>query len=372
MCRFVVTQPAPKQATRSGLIARGQYADPVAPVVLHVLPHPGEGGERYVEMLEAAPGYEFRRFHLSEGRRPLEALGRVPAARRAARDADLVHLHGDAVAVLCSSLMRGLPGVVTFNGLHLLRRLGGARRALFSRALRAAIARSATSICVAESELRDAEAVAGERLRSRLELIHNGVPLPAEADSAERSRAREEFGLGEDDVAVLFAAQLERRKGVLDLLDALAAARGAGAPLAGLICGDGPLRDEVERRAPDAGARALGFRTDLPRIQAASDIAVMPSEREGLSLAVLEAMGRGLALVVSDGAGNPDAVGDAGVIVPYGDSGALAEALSRLAADAGERERLGRAARERVASQFDPGAMVDRTAAVYERALAAA
>ena len=53
---------------------------------------------------------------------------------------------------------------------------------------------------------------------------------------------------------------------------------------------------------------------------------VLPSEREGQALAVLEAMAHELPVIVSDGVGNPEAVGSAGVVVPLGDVAALAEA----------------------------------------------
>ena len=75
---------------------------------------------------------------------------------------------------------------------------------------------------------------------------------------------------------------------------------------------------------------------------------MLPSRREGLSFAVLEAMGHGLAMVVADGAGNPEAVGDAGLVLPAGDERAFADALARLAADAALRASLGAAARARV------------------------
>ena len=63
----------------------------------------------------------------------------------------------------------------------------------------------------------------------------------------------------------------------------------------------------------------------------------MPSEREGLALAVLEAMAHERPLVVSDGLGNPEAVGAAGAVVPVGDVPALADAMGRLAANPAER-----------------------------------
>ncbi len=100
-----------------------------------------------------------------------------------------------------------------------------------------------------------------------------------------------------------------------------------------LVAGDGPQADEVAGLASRA-IRPLGFRRDVDRLLVAADIFVLPSTREGLSFAVLEAMAQGLALVVSDGPGNPEAVGDSGIVVPAGDVDAWAAALAALAPSA--------------------------------------
>jgi glycosyltransferase involved in cell wall biosynthesis len=108
----------------------------------------------------------------------------------------------------------------------------------------------------------------------------------------------------------------------------------------------------------------------MDRLLAAADVFVLPSRREGLSYAVLEAMGRGLAVVVSDGPGNPEAVGSAGVVVRGGDVDGFARALARLASDPAERARLGSLARRRVAEEFGAEEMIRRTRELYDEVLA--
>jgi glycosyltransferase involved in cell wall biosynthesis len=135
-----------------------------------------------------------------------------------------------------------------------------------------------------------------------------------------------------------------------------------------LVAGDGPQRDELAA----AGARLLGFRSDPERVLAAADVFVMPSRHEGLSFAVLEAMAAGVACVVSDGPGNPEAVGDAGLVVPAGDERALRAALARLAADPAERARLATAARARAAAEFSVQGFLDRMGQLYAAALSGA
>jgi glycosyltransferase involved in cell wall biosynthesis len=145
-------------------------------------------------------------------------------------------------------------------------------------------------------------------------------------------------------------------------------ARARGAPLLLLVAGEGELAPAVAAAGGEA-VRMLGFQADVQRVLAASELFVMPSAREGTSLAVLEAMASGLAAVVSDGPGNPEAVGDAGVVVPFGAVGAFSEALERLTREPLTRKRLASAAQERVAREFSIESFLSGTRRVYEEAL---
>jgi glycosyltransferase involved in cell wall biosynthesis len=224
------------------------------------------------------------------------------------------------------------------------------------------------TICTSEAERRELGDVLGEEV-GRLVVIHNGVPLPPPSDAAARTAARAALGLGEDDVAVLYMGRLEERKDPLTAARAACDARAGGAPVVLLVAGDGPLAGDVRALAGEA-VRPLGHRDDTARLLAAADLALMPSRREGLSMAVLEAMAHGVGVVVSDAPGNPEAVGDAGLVVPAGDVDGFAAALGELACDAARRAGLGAAARERAHREFGIERMLDRTRAVYEAALA--
>jgi glycosyltransferase involved in cell wall biosynthesis len=190
------------------------------------------------------------------------------------------------------------------------------------------------------------------------------VPDRPAPTAQERSAARAELGLPPDAVVGLFLGELSDRK---DPLGAIAAARDAGIEL--LVAGDGPLRGRVEAEQ-DETTRVLGQRDDPERLIAAADLFVLPSSREGLSLALLEAMAAGRPPVVADGPGNPEAVGEAGIVVPAGDTAALTQALARLRDDPAERERLGGKARECVRTEYSEQRLFDAVRAAYENALA--
>ncbi len=338
---------------------------------MHLLPHPGQGGERYVEQLrEGLPEYEHAIDTLAPSPSPVKAapalIFKRPFLAAEAKKAGVVHIHGDMAAILSRQIVKGTPVVFTSHGLHFVRRATGRRATWARRALREVMRTATATLCTSQAELEELQEIAqGE---ARLVLARNAVPPAPAADPEQRARVRAELDVGADDVVALFAGELSARKDPLLAIEAAGAVRKEGLPLVLLVAGDGPLRDEVAAKAGD-GVRVLGQRDDVPALLAASDLFVLPSAREGLSLAVLEAMAAGLPAVVADGAGNPEAVGDAGLVVPTGDGTALAEALAELASDPGRRARLGAAARERARTEFAEDRLFATVREAYDRAI---
>jgi glycosyltransferase involved in cell wall biosynthesis len=341
--------------------------------VLHVLPHPGGGGETYVDLLERLEGYSHQRIPLSVTRSRLEGITSVLArrreVRRLARSADLVHLHGDMAAMIAGPGLRGRPLIFTTHGLHRLRRSTGLAGTLVHRRLQAAVAASSRTICTARDECADLSAALPPVLRERLVVVTNGVPIPAPVEAAERARARRDLGLSDDAIGVLFVGQLEERKDPLGAIGAVEAARRDGAELVLLIAGSGPLEQEVLAKAGPA-VHPLGFREDLADLYAAADLFLLPSHREGMSFALLEAMAHGLAPIVADGTGNVETVGAAGLVFPAGDLAAMKAHLSDLGADPHARARLGAVARERIRTELSFEKFLSGTKQQYEAALA--
>jgi glycosyltransferase involved in cell wall biosynthesis len=109
---------------------------------------------------------------------------------------------------------------------------------------------------------------------------------------------------------------------------------------------------------------------DVPGVWAQSHIALLPSYREGLPKALLEAAACGRPLVATDVPGCREVVvhGETGLLVPARDPRALAKAIGTLARDAGLRRRLGAAARERVCRLFSQERVVEQTLALWNEA----
>ena len=109
----------------------------------------------------------------------------------------------------------------------------------------------------------------------------------------------------------------------------------------------------------------------MHEILAEADIACLPSYREGLPKALLEAMAVGLPCVTTDVPGCRSVVsdGDNGLLVPVRDVAALATALAKLIGDPGLRQRMGRRGRARVEQEFANERVIAETLATYREML---
>lgn len=250
----------------------------------------------------------------------------------------------------------------------MLRRVEGARRLIMTRAVRRIAASVEAVICSSTSERDDLIPLVRPRDQAKLRLLYNGLDLPGERSLGERHAAREQLGVAVEDVVGLFVGRLEERKAPLLAAAAARRVRSEGIPFVLLVAGEGPLANALQAEA-GPHMRLLGHQQEMGRIYAAADVFLQPSEREGMSFALLEAMAHGVPAVAADGPGNPEAVGDTGIVFPAGDEVGLAEALTRLSRDGRWRAELGAAARVRVGEQFTVDRFLRDSAAVYSEAL---
>jgi len=156
----------------------------------------------------------------------------------------------------------------------------------------------------------------------------------------------------ETQVGVVFVGRLIGNKGPDEVLDAFAAVAGDDATLT--FIGDGPMRGELEAKIQRLELQDkvsfLGHIDDVERLLGEADVMVRPSQTEGQSLAILEAMASGVAVIASDIPPNRELLGDdeRGLLVAPGDQSGLSAALGALIDDENRRGSLARAARELV------------------------
>jgi starch synthase (maltosyl-transferring) len=209
---------------------------------------------------------------------------------------------------------------------------------------------------------------------SRFTVVPNGVPI----QKGDAARVRAEFGIADGDCVLLAVGVLERHKGHLILLEALARldAEGLQTPWKLIIAGgaggdehDALLRHIAANQLSDRVHIVLN-RNDVADLLALADIFVMPSLWEGLPMAVLEAMVARKAIVASAIAGIPEAVVDGreGILVPPGEVAPLADALRVVLTDPQRRATLAAAAETRAHGEFTVAVMADRYEALYAAA----
>jgi len=186
-----------------------------------------------------------------------------------------------------------------------------------------------------------------------------------------RHAARRELGLEEGAPVLVCVARLVPLKRHRDLILALPALIERHTGLRLLIVGHGSEEGTLRALATDCGTSGhidwLGQRDDVPAILDASDLFVLPSTHEGISLALLEAMAAGLPVVATDVPGISEIVVPevSGVLVPPGMPERLAEAIDRLIADPELSRSIGRAGHQRVRDRFNIDQTIAGTAALY-------
>lgn len=172
-------------------------------------------------------------------------------------------------------------------------------------------------------------------------------------DPAQRSVAwRHRLGIGDDDVVVAFVSRLVVEKGLDVFIDVIERLRARGVPHRSLIVGDGPVREELAARLPDARFTGHLEGDDLARAYASSDVFLFPSDTETFGNVTLEAMASGLPAVCADATGSRSLVehGTTGLLAPAGDAEAFTEHVARLVTDHGVRRAMAARARERALS----------------------
>lgn len=286
------------------------------------------------------------------------AIGIFPKAVRFAYEmprAGITHIHAHfathpAVAALIVHRLTGIPFSFTAHGsdLHV-------DKTMLAEKVKAA----AFAVTVSRYNKEVMLAEGGEAIRDKVRVVHCGV----DANSFPIARPRASGG----SFQILCVASFEEVKGHRYLVEACELLRDRGVNFTCQLVGEGPLHKTIQRQISAAGLEAhFRIHGTLPRsgvlqLLAQADVMALASvptrngKREGIPVALMEGMAADLPVVASAISGIPELVenGISGFLAPSRDSVSLANALERLSKDLELRQRLGRAARDKVLREFN-------------------
>lgn len=206
--------------------------------------------------------------------------------------------------------------------------------------------------------------------------IYSAPDLERFDPSLDPGGLRAELGLAPENLVAIMVARLAPEKGHAHLVEAAALLRPEFPHARYLFAGTGRSRPEIEARIARHGLETTilltGFRTDVPRLLAVSDVFVLsPTAGESLGTSILEGFLMRLPAVATDVGGVCESVrdGETGFLVAPADPRALADALRKLFLDRDLRRRFGEAGRAMVLREFTPSQLAEKTEEVYKKVL---
>nr|ART39860.1 J358 [uncultured bacterium] len=210
----------------------------------------------------------------------------------------------------------------------------------------------------------------------RITAVPTGIDL-SRYQMATSGSLRAELGLADTAPLIGTVAILRRKKGHAELLEAVPQVLEKFPAVHFVFAGDGPQFENLTQRIAELGlainVHLLGLRRDVVNVLASLDLFVLPTHQEALGTAFIEAAAMGVPAIASNVDGVPEIVrhGETGLLVPVGDSAAIAASIIRLLTDAPLRQTMGAAARTWVEAHYSRQVMVDGMLAVYAKLLAA-
>jgi glycosyltransferase involved in cell wall biosynthesis len=281
------------------------------------------------------------------------AAGALFAREAQRRGVERLHAHyatHTALAAYVAHLLTGIPYSFTAHAHDIY-----VERPMLGEKLRGA----SFVVTISEYNRRLLEELYGDDVRGRISVVHCGIQPEVFAPREQPARG--------DALRIVCVASLQDYKGHPYLIDACELLRERGVPFRLQLVGEGEDRPAIERQIAGLGlGDAIELMGAQPRDRVAAllrdaDVSVLPSvvtasgKKEGLPVALMEALAMEVPVVATDISGVPELVEDGrtGLLVPERDAAALADALERVWRDPGAARAMAAAGRERVLADFD-------------------
>ena len=283
---------------------------------------------------------------------------------------DIVHTHGARALsnLIYPASQLSIPIVHTVHGWSFHDHLPGWKRRLRIKGEKFLTGKATINISVSESNKK----IGIDKLGAfNCVVINNGIDLSVYADKP-GTAIRKEFNIPPASVVIIFVARFIHDKNPLLLIKAFHHVAQQFPDARMIMVGNGPAREDAMKLTGKLGLTDKiffpGFRNDVPRILAASDIFCLPSIKEGLPVSLIEAMAMKNAVIATDVQGCIDVITPDldGILVKLDDlEEGLTRALLQLFKDPEQRERLGMNARKTVEERFDATNMTRKIEKVY-------
>ena len=323
------------------------------------------GGETATELSEK--GIEVKILGISSYRNPLNT-SKLTRLLKAARP-DIIHTHGYFASVIGRLAARRAGTPVILTHVHSTYWEYRKRHIMIERKLSRFTHKIICCSRAVENFVKNTEKITDNKTI----VIYNGVDEERFSPLKSPTSIRTEFGMDEETVVVGTVSSLTPHKGHEYLIQAASLVLGTLPSVKFLIVGDGPLRQRLEDQAKNLNIHPAviftGTRKDIPEILSLMDVFVLPSHtREGLGIAIIEAMAAERPVVATDIGGIPEVVNNSetGLLVPPGDPKALSIAIIELLQDPSRAKTMGEKGRIRVKEKFTVKKMLSEIENVYQ------
>lgn len=282
---------------------------------------------------------------------------------------DVIHTHTAKAGVLgrLAAIIAGSRAIRihTFHG-HLLHGYFSGWKVKLVIAIEKFLARRTDFLIAVGTQVREDLLEVGIGRKDQYSVFLPGLPTPA---APQKLEARKNLGLDPTALYCTFVGRLTQIKRPDRLLDVVAACVGRELPIHFLVAGEGELFESSRARAisENLPITFLGWRSDIAQLFAASDIAILTSDNEGIPLTLIQAAQAGLPIVAPRVGSIADIVldGESGYLTST-QPGAMASALSALAGDSQLRARLGAAGIAHTTAHFSLDKSLRDHASLYE------
>jgi glycosyltransferase involved in cell wall biosynthesis len=273
---------------------------------------------------------------------------------------DVIHTHTAKAGVLgrLAAILAGRSAkrIHTFHG-HLLHGYFNGWKVKLVIAIEKFLAKRTDVLVAVGNQVKTDLLAAGIGKADQYRVFYPGLVEPAKVA---KEVARQQFDMASGDIYVAYVGRMTAIKRPDRLLNTAAEIKARNLPVKFIVAGEGDLFEATKRDSErrDLPVRFLGWRKDIGALFAASDIAILTSDNEGIPLTLIQAAQASLPIVATGvGSISDIVVHEVNGYLVDSEPAALADALQKLAIDPVLREIMGKAGRERATRYFSLGKM---------------